>query len=767
MFEQYPHLEILRLDNNIINNISSFAFYGLSKLRLLNISSNQIGDNSISGAAFQNIKQLDSLAIQNNKYQSYDTVNIPILSGVHHLEIDIFNGFKFNESFLTFQKLETIYLNPRSLDYFHFNNDSFIGLNNSCIEKLDLSFESRVLRPIGENYLQPFHCLEDLRIRFGRYNDIKDVLRSLHGLSHRNMMSLDLANNKIPPPKPQTLTNKDMKALGNICVKRIDLSENVITNIQCDNFWNSTASRCIQKMDIAKNNFIMRNAIPLYYMSNFENIQDLDIGSMHFDQDDEILRENSEGGDNVDFFMGSKNEFNITFRASDTLQTFSMNGFNAQFGAFWTHSNIRYLAKGLKRLNTKDTNLSFCEIRDPYYFVIDANITEFDMSGWNCANLKQTLLADSGSFFKLQNLSASNAKLDKGLSRDKNGEFLKGLRHLKTIDLSKNNLTKLHDAFFQDQIPSLQNINLNYNRFNSIPSSIYRIQNLTTLRFKSNSFASFSSIERRIIDKWNFIAMDFRENLFSCTCNHLDSLKWILQNVNKFRFFHRLQCRNLGQLNMFLKDINNFEIKCVSREWLIVSVSLLLVILFAVFGTSFVYRYRYSACFYFIRARKYFTHDTQTGFHYDVFISHTPEDEKNYQWVTHTLYPFLTNVLRLHVSMEEKNFSPGTSYVDSVHDAMDQSRKILVVFSPEFLRFSWSQCHLEMARMHTFHKDRSSMIVIMLDDIPKETLPQILRSAWWKIDFIYWPEDVDEEEKRDLFWQQLKMILQNRNCCRV
>ena len=115
MFEQYPHLEILRLDNNIINNISSFAFYGLSKLRLLNISSNQIGDNSISGAAFQNIKQLDSLAIQNNKYQSYDTVNIPILSGVHHLEIDIFNGFKFNESFLTFQKLETIYLNPRFL----------------------------------------------------------------------------------------------------------------------------------------------------------------------------------------------------------------------------------------------------------------------------------------------------------------------------------------------------------------------------------------------------------------------------------------------------------------------------------------------------------------------------------------------------------------------------------------------------------------------------------------------------------------------------
>ena len=624
-----------------------------------------------------------------------------------------------------------------------------LGLNNSCIKRLDLRFRNRVKRPIGEDFLQPFHCLKDLRIRFGINSDIKDVLRSLRGLSHQNMMSLDLAFNAMNPPKPITLTEKDLEALGHICVKRIDISRNVITNIRSEKLWNSTMSKCVQNIDIAGNNFIMWDVMPLYYMANFGNIRVLDIGYMNFHQKAVTHREKSDGVYNDYGFMGSQNRLNFTFRVSDSLHTFNCAGFHVQFGDFWSHSNIQYLAKGLERLNTKNTNISICEIRDPYYFDPHSNITEFDMCGWSCAKLKPTFLADTGSFFNLMKLFARNAILDKGLSRDKHGYFLKGLRHLHTIDLSRNNLSKLHDAFFRDQIISLQSIDLNDNRFSSIPSSIHKIQHLTMLGFKSNSFASFSSLERQIIDKWKHIVRDFRENLFSCTCNDLDSLKWVLQNKNKFLFFDEMLCRNQGELHLFLKDINNFEIECVSREWLIISVSLILIILFAVLGTSVVYRYRYSACFYFLRARKYFTHDTNTGFNYDVFVSHTPEDEKNYQWVTHKLYPFLTNVLRLHVALEETNFSPGTSYVDNVHDTMDQSRKILVVFSAEFLNFSWSQCHLEMARMHTFHKERSSMVVVMLEDIPKENLPRILRSAWWKIDFIYWQADEKEEEKRN------------------
>ena len=176
----------------------------------------------------------------------------------------------------------------------------------------------------------------------------------------------------------------------------------------------------------------------------------------------------------------------------------------------------------------------------------------------------------------------------------------------------------------------------------------------------------------------------------------------------------------------------------------------------AIIGAAVLYRFRFS--FYFMQARKYFENDTFHGFNYDVFISYSPKDETSSNWTIYTLYPFLTNNLHLELSLTEKTFSLGFPYVDVVHDIMDQSRTLVVVFSNEFRKFECRQCHLEMARMHSFHKGRL-MVVFMLDDIAREKLTHILRGNWWKIELIYWPNDDMELEKRCLFRQQLKIVL--------
>ena len=339
MFYQYPNLEKLRLNNNIINKISGLAFHGLIKLRLLNISFNRIGDHSMNDAAFQHITHLSILGIQDNVYHNYTAVHIPVLSGLRHLEIDVFDNFKFDESFLTFQKLETIQINPRS--HFYINNDSFICFNNFCIKTLDLYFPHKVMRPIGEDYLRPFHRLKNLLIRFGQYAGIKDVLRSLFGLSHRNLSSLNLASNVLSPPLSQILTDKDLAALGNICVKRLDLSRNEITSIQSYYFWNSTASRCVEELNMAENNMIVWNALPFFYMANFANIKVLNIGRTPCGP---IEQECQTGGKRYSF-LDFKNVVNFTFRLSESLHTLNSVGFSAQLESFWKINNITYLAK--------------------------------------------------------------------------------------------------------------------------------------------------------------------------------------------------------------------------------------------------------------------------------------------------------------------------------------------------------------------------------------------------------------------------------------
>ena len=246
-------------------------------------------------------------------------------------------------------------------------------------------------------------------------------------------------------------------------------------------------------------------------------------------------------------------------------------------------------------------------------------------------------------------LTAQNVQLDRALKNDKNGEFLRGLKHLRILDISENNLNALPTNIFQDQIETLRKVILDYNHFNLIPSAVLKIQHLRELHFQGNSFATFSSRERETIDRWREIILSFRGNLFMCTCDELESLKWIVQSKRKFISFDEIMCQNGMKLHLFLKDIHYFEIHCMSREWLIISFSLSLIVSIVIVGTAMLYRFRYSACFYFLQARKYFKNDTEFGFNYDVFISYTPDDGTNCEWTIHTLYPFLINNVGLNV----------------------------------------------------------------------------------------------------------------------
>ena len=753
-FTFYPKLEILRLDNNNIINISSSAFDGLRKLRVLDISCNRIGDDSINGGAFTDITKLEFLAIQQNEYTNYSNVHIPRFTRLRYLHVDVFKNFEFDESFLALRNLKVLKFYQRTS--IRLQNNSFAGLNNSQIRQLDLSF--RVLRPIGYDFLRPFHHLQKLRLDFRGESGIKDILRSLTGLSYRSISSIDMEHNV--PIYPVTLTDRDFAAFGTMCIKRINLSRNMIVRIQWRTFWNSTASRCLEEFKMTGDN---TGWVPFhaFYIANFINIRKLNVGYerlfRRFVPVEPAESQITKGplGDTI--YSGSK--INYTFHFSDTLEEFDAEGIRFPLGGFFTQNYIHLAAKSLKTLKLGNTNLSFCEVHDPYFSTVHANITHFDMTGWFCENLKPTFLSDAGGFCKLETLLARSAKLGQGLKGDKAGVFLKGLNNLQFIDLSKNKLSHLHENFFQDQSHSLRKVVLDYNQFNFIPTAMSDIRKLGELHLQYNLFATFSLREREMINKWANVILNFKGNVFSCTCIDLKALKWFLQNKNKFIDFDELKCHNGKNLTTFLDDIDSFEIRCASREWLIISVSLFLIMTTVIVGTALLYRHRYTTLFYFLQVRNIFKKDTHVGFKYDVYISYTPDDKMSSNWTVNTLYPFLHDRLRLEVALEEKTFSPGISYVDNVNDTMEQSRKIVLVFCKEFRKFSWSQCHLEMAQMHTFHKQRSSMVVIVLNDIPREELPDILRNVWWKMYFIYWPSDEMEFEKRRLFWQQLEMVL--------
>uniref|UniRef100_A0A671Z0C3 TIR domain-containing protein n=1 Tax=Sparus aurata TaxID=8175 RepID=A0A671Z0C3_SPAAU len=94
---------------------------------------------------------------------------------------------------------------------------------------------------------------------------------------------------------------------------------------------------------------------------------------------------------------------------------------------------------------------------------------------------------------------------------------------------------------------------------------------------------------------------------------------------------------------------------------------------------------------------------------YHVFISYSSTD---YQW-THSLINHLESC-GLQVCYHERDFTPGRTVLENMSDCIQESQKVLLVLSPEFVRSRW--CLLE-ANMSLFRDclERKPIIPVLLE----------------------------------------------------
>ncbi|XP_041795380.1 uncharacterized protein LOC121608258 [Chelmon rostratus] len=95
--------------------------------------------------------------------------------------------------------------------------------------------------------------------------------------------------------------------------------------------------------------------------------------------------------------------------------------------------------------------------------------------------------------------------------------------------------------------------------------------------------------------------------------------------------------------------------------------------------------------------------------HYHVFISYSSTD---YQW-THFLIRQLESC-GLQVCYHERDFTPGRTVLENMSECIQESQKVLLVLSPEFVRSRW--CLLE-ANMSLFRDclERKPIIPVLLE----------------------------------------------------
>ena len=133
-------------------------------------------------------------------------------------------------------------------------------------------------------------------------------------------------------------------------------------------------------------------------------------------------------------------------------------------------------------------------------------------------------------------------------------------------------------------------------------------------------------------------------------------------------------------------------------------------------------------------------------------MSYDSEDEP---WVREHLMAELEGRLGLRLCVHERDFIPGKNIVDNIADCVQSSKKILMVFSRDFVRSQWCQFELTFCLRHAMDHD-DSLIIVCVDDVASRDMTTAMMAVMKTTTYIQWAELRDAV---DSFWARLRLAL--------
>ncbi|XP_052813074.1 toll-like receptor 4 [Mya arenaria] len=218
-------------------------------------------------------------------------------------------------------------------------------------------------------------------------------------------------------------------------------------------------------------------------------------------------------------------------------------------------------------------------------------------------------------------------------------------------------------------------------------------------------------------------------------------------------------CRNVSSLNLKYNQISHLEKDVFSPFANLVSAAIALTIVLIAVLYKNRWKIRY---WYYMTRRKHFGYqrlnneNEEDQYMYDAFISYADEDG---EFIREDIMPKLEeNGMKLCV--HQRDFLPGIPIADNIVDAIQNSRKTLVVISRPFIKGKWCMYEFNMARMETMNKrpEAGCLVVVLLEVVPARDMPLELLE-WIKVhSYIEYTNDV---EGGLLFWDKLMAAVRN------
>ncbi|KAH3774336.1 hypothetical protein DPMN_175716 [Dreissena polymorpha] len=382
----------------------------------------------------------------------------------------------------------------------------------------------------------------------------------------------------------------------------------------------------------------------------------------------------------------------------------------------------------------------------------------------------RTIGVYSLNYTTLKVLRLSHNELGSQLADPNRSNIFGMLPSLQDLDLSTNGITILFTSTFEALV-NLVHLDLSNNDIELFEIKINMLYNLLSLNVSVNSIHTLSTdIQHQLEsnEKMNTtFLLDLQNNSLTYDCNNQEFLNWLLKRKhNMFGFEnYKFVTSDNKVLNAkeFCDDIGNLASRCKSYTAVIVICCIALATFISLVTGGVIYKNRWELRYIMYMSKKrYFgyrrlpDYTVIENYKYDACISYS---EDNIRFIRDE---FLPRVETEHVSLciHQRDFLAGNAISDNIIQAIDSSRKTVVILSNSFLKSKWCMYEFNMARMESIYsrEDDVSLVIVMLEQMSHSAMP--LEMVRWIQDnnFIEYTAD---QEGNVLFWDKLNSVIRS------
>ncbi|NXG40999.1 TLR21 protein, partial [Psilopogon haemacephalus] len=353
---------------------------------------------------------------------------------------------------------------------------------------------------------------------------------------------------------------------------------------------------------------------------------------------------------------------------------------------------------------------------------------------------------------------------------------------LQTLNLSQNSLKSLKQtAISVTRLPKLINLDISQNNFGDIPDVCEWPKTLKYLNLSSTQIPKLTTCIPPTLEILDVSANSLREfglqlpflKELYLTKNQLKTLPGAMSIPNLVAMSVRRNKLNSFSREEYICDsplaVRGAQVGAVHLSLMechrSLVVSLICVLAFLVILVLVALSYKYHAVWYlrmtwaWLQAKRKPKRAPAKDICYDAFVSYSENDS---DWVENIMVRELEQACPpFRLCLHKRDFVPGKWIVDNIIDSIEKSHKTLFVLSEHFVQSEWCKYELDFSHFRLFDENNDAAILVLLEPIQSKAIPKRfckLRKIMNTKTYLEWPL---EEEKQEMFWENLKGALKS------